>query len=56
MGKKDRCAAFECNDDLRFPTKYMVKDYTSFFRGTFLLLQGPKALGYLDEPTEPEGI
>ena len=34
----------------------MVKDYTSFFRDTFLLLQGPKALDYLDETTEPEGI
>ena len=55
-GKKDRCAVFGCNNDYCFPEKYMVKDHTSFFRGTFLLLQGPKALGYLDETTEPEGI
>ena len=46
---------FGCNNDYRFPEKYMVKDHTSFFRGTFLLLQGPKALGYLDETTELEG-
>ena len=56
MGKKDRCALFGCNNDHRFPEKYMVKDHTSFLRGTFLLLRGPKALGYLDESTEPEGI
>ena len=46
---------FGCNNDHRFPEKYMVKDHTSFFRGTFLLFQGPKALGYLDETTELEG-
>ena len=36
----------------------MVKDRASFFAigGTFLLLQGPKALGYLNETTEPDGI
>ena len=28
---------FGCNNDHRFPGKYMVKDHTSFFRGTFLL-------------------
>ena len=55
-GKKDRCAVFGCNNDHRFVEKYMVKEHTSFFRGTFLLLQGTKALGYLDETTEPEGI
>ena len=44
----------EGNNDCRFPGKYMVKDRTSFFAigGTFLLLHGPKALGYLDEKTE----
>ena len=58
MGKKDRCTVLGCNNDFRFPGKYMVKDRTSFFaiRGTFLLLQGPEALGYLDETTEPGGI
>ena len=58
MGKKDRCTVLGCNNDFRFPGKYMVKDRTSFFaiRGTFLLLQGTKALGYLDETTEPKGI
>ena len=44
MGKKDRCALFVCNNDRRFPEKYMVKDHTSSFGGTFLLLQVPKAL------------
>ena len=28
---------FGCNNDHRFSEKYMVKDHTSFFRGTFLL-------------------
>ena len=44
MGKKDRYAVFGCNNDRRFPEKYMVKDHTSFFGGTFLLLQGPRHL------------
>ena len=35
---------FGCNNDHRFVEKYMVKEHTSFFRGTFLLLQGTKAL------------
>ena len=33
MGKKDRCAVFGCNNDRRFPDKYVVKDHTSFFGG-----------------------
>ena len=33
MGKKDRCVVFGCNNDRRFPKKYMVKDHTSFFEG-----------------------
>ena len=47
---------FGCNNDRRFPEKYMMKDHTSFSEGAFLLLQGPKALGYLDKTTEPVGI
>ena len=49
MGKKDRCTVLGC-----FPGKYMLKDRTSFFAigGTFPLLQGPRALGYLEETTE----
>ena len=54
--KKDRCAVFGCNNDRRFPEKYMVKDHSSFFGGTFLLLEGHKALDHLDETTEPEEI
>ena len=34
----------------------MMKDHTSFSEGAFLLLQGPKALGFLDKNSEPEGI
>ena len=44
MGKKDRSALFVCNNDRRCPEGYMVKDHTSSFGGTFLLLQVPKAL------------
>ena len=33
MGKKDRCSMFGCNNDRRFPDKYVVKDHTSFFGG-----------------------
>ena len=29
MGKKDRCAVFGCNNDRRFPDKYVVKDLTT---------------------------
>ena len=47
---------FGCNNDRRFPEKYMVKDNSSFFGGTFLLLEGHKALDHLDETTEPEEI
>ena len=34
----------------------MMKDHTSFSEGAFLLLEGPKALGFLDKNSEPEGI
>ena len=37
-GKKDRCTVFGCNNDRHFSEIYMVKDYTSFVGGTFLLL------------------
>ena len=33
MGKKDRCSVFGCNNDCRFPDKYVVKDHTIFFGG-----------------------
>ena len=52
----DRCAVFGCNNDRPFPEKYMMTEHTSFSEGTFLLLQGPKALGYLNKNSEPEGI
>ena len=29
MEKKDRCAMFGCNNDRRFPDKYVAKDHTS---------------------------
>ena len=54
--EKDRCAVFGCNNDRRLPQKYKVKDHTSFFGGRFLLLQGPKANGYLHDTTKPAGI
>ena len=47
---------FGCNNDRRFPEKYMVKDNSSFFGGTFLLLEGHKPLDHLGETTEPERI
>ena len=29
MGKGDQCAVFGCNNDRRFPEKYIVKEHTS---------------------------
>ena len=28
MAKGDRCAVFGCNNDRRFPEKYVIKDHT----------------------------
>ena len=33
MGKGDRCAVFGCNNDRRYPEKYLMKEHTSFFGG-----------------------
>ena len=32
MAKGDRCAVFGCNNDRRFPEKYVIKEHTGFFR------------------------
>lgn len=33
MVKGDCCAVFGCNNNRRYPEKYVVKDHTSFFGG-----------------------
>ena len=32
MAKGNCCAVFGCNNDRRFPEKYLIKDHTGFFR------------------------
>ena len=59
LGKIDCCAMFACNNDRQFreiygesPQQFLRRKT----RNTFLVFQGPKALGYLGKTTEAEGI